>query len=342
MMAAESGAPIYGLFSTAIGTGAVGGRMGSYVDMGRLAGQTVKELLAGTPLAALKMPASLPSPVQLDWRQVRRWGIAENAIPEGAIAHFKEPTLWEAYRSQALVIAAVIVFQALLIASLLVERRLRRRTVSALAASEKRMSLAARAAGLSVWVWELARDKPARLRPSISLGGLPKETPAAFSGVVETVHPADREGFDRAVRQAVATGGEIDIEYRRVQPGGAVQWIAARGQVDKGKPEHVVGVAIDITARKLAELQAERDRATLANMNRVSTMGSCRHRSRTNSTSPWRRSSATPKSRARFWTGSLRTWPSSGRSTTTSLPRTCAPRMSFADWAGCTGTVRST
>src|SRR6185369_5542628 len=60
VMAAESGAPLYGPFATFIGTGAVGGRMGSYVDIGRLAGQTVKELLAGTPLAALKMPASVP------------------------------------------------------------------------------------------------------------------------------------------------------------------------------------------------------------------------------------------------------------------------------------------
>jgi C4-dicarboxylate-specific signal transduction histidine kinase len=273
MMAAESGAPLYGLFSTAIGTGAVGGRMGSYVDMGRLAAQTAKDLLAGTPLAALKMPASLPSPVQLDWRQVRRWRIAESAIPEGAIAHFKEPTFWEAHRTQAMVIAAVIGFQALLIASLLVERRLRRRTVSALAESEKRMSLAARAAGLSVWVWEIARDKRAQPVPSKSAGGAPKETHAAFSGVVEAVHPADREGFDRAVRDAVARGGEVDVEYRRVQPGGEVHWIAARGQVDKDKGEHVIGVAIDITTRKLAELQAERDRAALANMNRVSTLG---------------------------------------------------------------------
>ena len=273
VMAAESGAPLYGPFATFIGTGAVGGRMGSYVDIGRLAGQTVKELLAGTPLAALKMPASVPSPVQLDWRQVRRWGIAESAIPEGAIAHFRGPTFWEAYRSQVLVIAAVIVLQGVLIAALLVERRLRRRTVSALAQSEKRMSLAARAAGLSVWVWELARDRRTKPVPQKRhSGGAQKDTPAAFSDVVDTVHPADREGFDRAVRQAVARGGEVDIEYRRVERDGQVHWIAARGQSTRWG-EHVIGVAIDITTRKLAELQAQRDRAALANMNRVSTLG---------------------------------------------------------------------
>jgi len=53
---------------------------------------------------------------------------------------------------------------------------------------------------------------------------------------------------------------------------GQVHWIAARGQSTRWG-EHVIGVAIDITTRKLAELQAQRDRAALANMNRVSTLG---------------------------------------------------------------------
>ena len=44
------------------------------------------------------MPAIMPAPVQVDWRQVKKWGIPADAIPADAIVHFREPTFWEAYR----------------------------------------------------------------------------------------------------------------------------------------------------------------------------------------------------------------------------------------------------
>ncbi|MDM0075609.1 sensor histidine kinase [Variovorax sp. J2P1-59] len=123
---AAAGAPVYGPFSTFIGTGVVGGRMAGYVEMGRQAAIAVDKLLDGTPPAALGLPASSPSVPQVDWRQTRRWGIAD--IPPDAIVHFREPTFWEAHRGQLLLILAVMLIQAALIAALLVERRLRRRT----------------------------------------------------------------------------------------------------------------------------------------------------------------------------------------------------------------------
>ena len=46
-MAAASRAPVYGAFSTLIGTGIVGGYMPSFEAIGRQAGQVVSELLAG-------------------------------------------------------------------------------------------------------------------------------------------------------------------------------------------------------------------------------------------------------------------------------------------------------
>ncbi len=125
-MVAVSGAPVYGARSTQIGTGIVGGYMSSFEAMGRQAGVIINELLAGAEPGSLSIPELMPETLDLDWRQVRRWGIDEKAIPRDAVVHFRPPTLFEARRNEVLVAVAVFVLQAGLIGWLLVEHRRRR------------------------------------------------------------------------------------------------------------------------------------------------------------------------------------------------------------------------
>jgi len=139
-VAKASAAPVYGPLDTFIGTGVVGGRMPSFEAVGRQAGMIVVKILAGVPPAAIERPALAPAPLHLDWRQVKRFGIDEAAIPADAIVHYREPTFWEQYRTVAIVTAAIIVLQAALIGALLFERR-RRRTAE-VAAQKHRVELA--------------------------------------------------------------------------------------------------------------------------------------------------------------------------------------------------------
>jgi C4-dicarboxylate-specific signal transduction histidine kinase len=272
-MAAASGAPVYGPFSTFIGTGVVGGLMPTFVEMGRQAARDTNGLLDGRP-AAVSGPATvIAAQVQVDWRQVRKWGIAEDSIPADAITHFREPTFWEANRGKALIVAAVILVQALLIGALLIERRRRRRTASALEQSEARLSLAARAARLSIWIWDVTRDRLWSTSQVPQPAGVSEPPTVGFGQVLDSVHPADREGFERAVRRAVANDEELDVEVRMLQPSGELRWIAARGRPENGGVKRLTGVALDISARKAAELQAEKDRAALTHMTRVSMLG---------------------------------------------------------------------
>jgi len=125
-MAAASTAPVYGPFDTFIGTGVVGGYMPSFEEMGRQAGQLVNELLDGAAPASLRLPEFTPTTLHVDWRQIRRWGIDQSAIPGDAVVLFKAPSLLEAYRYQVIIAAAVFLLQAALIARILVERRHRR------------------------------------------------------------------------------------------------------------------------------------------------------------------------------------------------------------------------
>jgi signal transduction histidine kinase len=251
-IAAAARAPVYGPYGTFIGAGLVGGQVPSFEGMGRQGAEIVNQLLAGAPVESLSLPDKAPTHFELDWRQAERWGIAEADFPPGAVIRFKEPTFWEAYRNIAIGAIAVTLIQAALITGLLLERRSRRRTAAALGESERRMALAAQAAGLSTWTWELGRAEPAGLGP---------------------VHPRDRAEFEKAAREALDRDEDLSVEYRVLRPDGEVRWFTAYGRSDRSQPPRLVGVSRDVTERKVAELSAEQDRAALRHMMRVSTLG---------------------------------------------------------------------
>jgi signal transduction histidine kinase len=146
-MAAASRAPVYSPFITHIGTGIVGGYMASFEAIGREAGRTVNELLAGAAPTAVRRPEMVPQTLHVDWRQLRRWGLDSVALPPQAVVHFRPPTLLEAHRNEAIGAAVLLALQAGVIAWLLVERRRRR---AAEAAERTRRSELTHASRLAV------------------------------------------------------------------------------------------------------------------------------------------------------------------------------------------------
>ena len=219
-IARASAVPVYGTFDTLIGAGIVGGYMTRFEDQAKEAGAIVVRLLNGASAAEIA-PASVARVPMVDWREVRRWGLDERLLPADTVVRFREPTAWDRYGLQIAIGIAVLLIQAGLIASLLVERRSRRRMASALEESQKRMNLAARAARLSLWIWDVARDRTLGDHLSAAEAGPPDARPIAFEDVLATAHPADREQLDRAVRR------------------GACDWRGARCRVpDHGRGRH--------------------------------------------------------------------------------------------------------
>lgn len=272
-VAAASAAPVYAPYPTFIGSGVVGGSMASFVDTGRLAAQIALALLGGAAPASIELPPSMPKRMHLDWRQLQRWGISPAAVPPDAVVRYREPRFWEAYWHYLLIAGALLLIQSGLIVALLLERRRRRRTAAALAQSEQRMSLAAHAARLSMWVWDLGRKQNWLRTPSRRSTDLRTDHFTDFNELLSSVHPQDRESVDAALKRALSSGEEIEVEYRMAGPDGEVRWMAARGRADQGNPQRLLGVALDITPRKRAEAQAEHDRTALRHMTRVSLLG---------------------------------------------------------------------
>ncbi len=271
-IAAASAVPVYGAFDSQIGAGIVGGYMTRYEDQAKEAGAIVVRLLNGTAPADIA-PSSVKRVPMVDWRAVQRWGIDEGQLPAETVVKFREPTAWDRHRREFSIGGAILLLQAALIASLLIQRRSRQRMANALEESQKRMDLATAAARLSMFVWDVPDGRTPANRQSRRRAGDPEGPPIAFDKVLETTHSADREHLERAVSKAVATGDEFDVEYRVPVADGSDRWIAARGRVEAGNGHRMLGVAVDVTERKLAELRAVEDRNALRHMTRVSMLG---------------------------------------------------------------------
>jgi C4-dicarboxylate-specific signal transduction histidine kinase len=269
---AASAAPVYGPLDTFLGTGIVGGYMAPYEERAKQAGSIAVLLLNGTAPSAIA-PMPIRNVPVVDARALKRWNVDERMLPADAIVRFREPTGWERYWREISLGLGILLLQAGMIAALLIERRSRQRMASALDETQKQMNLAAGAARLSMFMWDVSGNQTSAASRVRRRAGHPDDPPIAFEKVVETAHPADREHLERAVRKAEAMGHEFDVEYRVPVPNGDVRWVAARGRAEKGRRHQMLGVAVDVTERKLAELRAVEDRNALRHMTRVSMLG---------------------------------------------------------------------
>jgi two-component system, LuxR family, sensor kinase FixL len=139
--------------------------------------------------------------------------------------------------------------------------------------SERRMDLVGAAAQLGTWSWDINRDRISASNQARSLLGLSTPELLGVEHFLSTTHQADRQVVERTMREAGAMNSGSDFEYRVQRRNGDVRWIATRVWPDIARDRRLLGVAIDVTERKAAELQAARDRAELRHMTRVSMLG---------------------------------------------------------------------
>ncbi len=79
---------------------------------------------------------------------------------------------------------------------------------------------------------------------------------AALVDFTQRIHPDDRPVVEAAVERAIAGHERYDIDYRIVQPGGAITWVTAKGKMFTDAAtarQRFAGVAVDITDRKGVE-----------------------------------------------------------------------------------------
>ena len=118
--------PVFTYIDTDFGRGIVGGPMLSSREIAQRTATAVVRMLGGETPATIKTASIGASAPKYDWRELRRWKITEASLPPGSVVQFRQPTMWETYRWQILLLSAAILVQAAMIMVLLYEHRRRR------------------------------------------------------------------------------------------------------------------------------------------------------------------------------------------------------------------------
>ena len=126
--------------------------------------------------------------------------------------------------------------------------------------SEQRLSLATSGADLGVWDWDVRRDEVWATDNIRQRFGLSDNERPNISRFLQQVHPHDREAMQQLVDSEFRNQEDFDLEYRVIAADDEIRWIRARGHVERGpagKPLHVRGVSLDITAQKEAAIRCQ-------------------------------------------------------------------------------------
>ena len=131
-----------------------------------------------------------------------------------------------------------------------------------LRASRERLAFTTQAAEVGLWDWNLERNHMEWNEQMRSLVGVGPDQPVSFDLFYERVHPEDRDALDDSIRRVMeGIGRDFETELRVVHPDESIRWLQALGSAEvgaDGQPAIIRGLVVDITRRRLAELQLER------------------------------------------------------------------------------------
>ncbi|AEH36500.1 PAS domain S-box protein [Halopiger xanaduensis] len=135
--------------------------------------------------------------------------------------------------------------------------------------AKSRLEAATEAGAVGTWEWHLQDDEMVAGATFAETFDVDPE--AAREGVsserfLAAIHEDDRDRVEAKIAAALEAGGEYEAEYRVRNADGELRWVVSRGRVEcdaDGEPQKFTGAVTDITERKRAQLQLERNNEQL-------------------------------------------------------------------------------
>jgi signal transduction histidine kinase len=159
------------------------------------------------------------------------------------------------------------------IAGIAIERQRQQET---LLQREARISLAAESADLAFWSLYPEQNEFWMSEKGRAIYGFARDARLTCDAILSRVHPDERAKIKAEYDSACAIHGKFESEHRLLLPYGKVRWVIMRGRCikdDEGKIIETIGVTVDVSAQKQADLQLQVQREEMAHRNRVSLMG---------------------------------------------------------------------
>jgi two-component system, LuxR family, sensor kinase FixL len=146
--------------------------------------------------------------------------------------------------------------------------------LSGLRLSEQQIALAAKAANMGFWFKDFGREEFSASSEWRTLFGFTSSEGLDVDRFLQRVHPSDREATRQALENAYQGDGNYQTEHRVLMPDGQVRWFACHGHLSSShRPLRLEGVSLEITQRKLAELEAQVHRDEATHLLRVASLG---------------------------------------------------------------------
>jgi PAS domain S-box-containing protein len=138
--------------------------------------------------------------------------------------------------------------------------------------SDTHLKIAQRIGKIGSWEYEINTGNLTWSDEIFRIYGLePSDSPPNYDQLKLYIHPDDWEHFHKTVQNAINLTQSYDLEHRLIQPNGTLIYVLARGEMiydASGQLTHIIGTAMDISDRKLAETKILRTANQLANTNR--------------------------------------------------------------------------
>jgi diguanylate cyclase (GGDEF)-like protein/PAS domain S-box-containing protein len=122
---AAANAPVFTLIDVQIGYGQVGGYLAQTKEEGTIAGRDALKILDGVKPSDIPV-ATVPNSFVFDWPALKRWGIKDGDLPPGSDVLNRPPSPWELFKGYIIGGLSLMLLEALLIAGLLLQSRMRR------------------------------------------------------------------------------------------------------------------------------------------------------------------------------------------------------------------------
>jgi signal transduction histidine kinase len=140
-VAAAANAPTYSWADTSVDAGIVGGRRRDQVSQMKAIAALALRVLRGERADAIPLSSPNTDVDQVDWRQLRRWGLDESRLPPDTRVVFRPPSMWDQYERYIIGTIVLMLAQSTLIAGLLVQRTKRRRVERELHGSQAKLRM---------------------------------------------------------------------------------------------------------------------------------------------------------------------------------------------------------
>jgi len=130
----------------------------------------------------------------------------------------------------------------------------------ALKKSEEKLRLTIEGAGVIMWFWNMEKDVVEWSGHYKHIFGPEPIPEMGYKELLSFVHPDDLEKVETVFQRTLQYGEDFKVETRTIWKDKSIHWFSIMGRVvydPQGKPQEMIGIALDITKNKIVQLELQ-------------------------------------------------------------------------------------